>query len=57
MVDIVGHKLLGFASEHARHIQEQQVIDYVKAELVVASQGPFLLINPMLLLIPNISDG
>ena len=35
MVDIVVHNLSGFASEHARHIQEQRDIDYVEAELVV----------------------
>ena len=39
MVDIVVHKLSGFASEHARHIHKQRDIDYVEAGLVVAVAG------------------
>ena len=37
MVDIVVHNLSGFASEQARHIQEQRDIDYVETGLVVVA--------------------
>ena len=38
-LDQAVHKLWGYASDHGRHIREQQVVDQTEAELVVAIAG------------------
>ncbi|MYE43259.1 MAG: hypothetical protein F4X79_04425 [Acidobacteria bacterium] len=39
LLDQAVHKLWGYASDHGRHVREQEVVDHAEAELIVAVAG------------------